>query len=304
MNHFPRCTIVPKPERQVAFLIDGQERLRWHGGTNAPRPFFYPLIGPSGRTLTRIGHPGAPNHDHHLSIWFAHHKVVGVDFWGDNSPARIREREWLAYHDGDEEAVMGVVLVWNDGHDPRPLLTQEVIVAIRPEADGETLVELQTTLTPTAETLELQQTNFGLLAVRMAKSLSVHFGGGLLTDSEGRIGEPAIFGKRATWVDYSGPVAPDITEGITYFDHPENAGHPSGWHVRSDGWMGSSLCMFEPITLQKAAPLRLRYLLHAHRGGVDAQRSARVFGAFTKRPTFTVKKASVPHETWTIARQS
>ena len=36
---------------------------------------------PSGATLTRIGHPGAENHDHHRSVWFAHHKVNGLDFW-------------------------------------------------------------------------------------------------------------------------------------------------------------------------------------------------------------------------------
>ncbi len=54
-----------------SFQIDGHERLRWYFGTDYPRPFFHPLVGPSGSSLTRIGHPGAPNHDHHLSIWFA-----------------------------------------------------------------------------------------------------------------------------------------------------------------------------------------------------------------------------------------
>ena len=39
------------------------------------------------------------------------------------------------------------------------------------------------------EAVELGKTDFGLLAVRVAKSLSVHFGGGRITDSEGRIDE-------------------------------------------------------------------------------------------------------------------
>ena len=46
-----------------------------------------------------------------------------------------------------------------------------------------------------APSVELGQTNFGLLAVRVAKTISVHFGGGKLCDSEGRQGEPKIFGK-------------------------------------------------------------------------------------------------------------
>ena len=47
--------------------------------------------------LTRMGHPGAPDHDHHQSIWFAHHKVMGIDFWGNASGAVIRQLQWLAY---------------------------------------------------------------------------------------------------------------------------------------------------------------------------------------------------------------
>ena len=152
--HFPRCQIVPLPNDQVAIEIDGTERLRWHFGSGYPRPFFYPLRGPSGAALTRMGHPGAPNHDHHRSIWFAHHKVVGIDFWGDSSPARIRQKQWLAYQDGDEEAVLAVVLGWYGGRDPRELLEQELIAAVRPGPGGETLVELQATFRPASETLE------------------------------------------------------------------------------------------------------------------------------------------------------
>ena len=67
-----RCQIIPEPNHEVSVQIDGRERLRWHAGTQYTRPFFYPLIGPSGASLTRIGHPGASNHDHHKSVWFAH----------------------------------------------------------------------------------------------------------------------------------------------------------------------------------------------------------------------------------------
>jgi len=63
-----RCEVIPQPDHQVAFQVDGVERARWHFGPSYPRPFFYPFPGPSGATLTRMGHPGAPNHDHHRSI--------------------------------------------------------------------------------------------------------------------------------------------------------------------------------------------------------------------------------------------
>src|SRR5262249_27206243 len=125
-----RCQAVPLPDHQVAFEIDRVERLRWHHGPSYPRPFFYPLRGPSGTSLTRMGHPGAPDHDHHRSIWFAHAKVLGIDFWSDRTPARIRRKQWLCYHDSDAEAAMAVTLGWFDGHDPKELMEQQLIAGV------------------------------------------------------------------------------------------------------------------------------------------------------------------------------
>jgi Family of unknown function (DUF6807) len=299
---FPRCQVIPLPDYQASFQIDGTERLRWHFGPTYPRPFFFPLVGPSGSFLTRMGHPGAPNHDHHRSIWFAHAKVLGIDFWSDNTKARIRQKEWLAYQDADEEATMACRLGWYDGHDPKELLEQELVAGVRPGPDGETLVELQGTFRPKAESLEFGQSNFGFLAVRVAKNLSAYFGGGQLTNSEGLTGEPAIFGKQARWMDYSGPVPKGGTEGITYFDHPSNPRHPVHWHVREDGWMGASVCMKKGLTITRKAPLVLRYLLHAHARGPEKDRAEAVFKEFAARAAYEVVKAKIKHTANVIQR--
>jgi hypothetical protein len=278
-----------------------------------------------------MGHPGAPDHDHHRSIWFAHAKVLGMDFWSDKTDTRIRQKQWLSCHDADNEAAMAVLIGWYDGHDPKELLEQELVAAVRPGPDGETFVELQTTFRPKAESLEFGQSNFGFLAVRVAKSLSAHFGGGVLTNSAGATGETAVFGTPAKWMDYSGPIpaplaplgergrgeaqaplAPagergrgeGVIEGVTYFDHPTNPNHPTHWHVRDDGWMGASLCMKGPISTPKNDPLTLRYLLHAHRGPVVADRAEQVLQEFAARPKFEVAKATVKHEQFAIRRGS
>ena len=83
-----------------------------------------------------MGHPGAPDHDHHRSIWFAHEKVLGIDFWGDRTPARVRQKQWLAYQDGDDEAIMAVLAWLVRWPRPKELLTQELIAAVRPVDDG------------------------------------------------------------------------------------------------------------------------------------------------------------------------
>lgn len=309
---FKRCELLPLPEHQVSFQVDGVEKTRWHFGNEYPRPFFYPFNGPSGTSLTRMGHPGAENHDHHRSVWFAHHDVGGTDFWSDRTEGRVRQKHWYCYRDGDDEAIMACLSGWYDG-EGKELMEQDVVAALIPMDGGEHALEIQITMRPPAkaESVELGKTNFGFLAVRVAKTVSVHFGGGKLTNSEGQQGEPSIFGEPARWMDYSGPVATGrgldrkmVIEGITYFDHPNNPRYPTHWHVREDGWMGASFCMHEGLTITKDAPLTLRYLLHAHNDFYDHTKAQSVHDAFAKRPGFQITKSSKRHRQYEVARKT
>jgi hypothetical protein len=229
--------------------------------------------------------------------------VLGIDFWSEGKPPRIRQKQWLYYGDGEDEAVMAVQLGWFDGHDPKELIEQEVIAAVRPGPERETLVEIQTSLKPTAEMLELGKTNFGLLAVRVAKSISEHFGAGQLTNSEGATGEAAVFGKPARWMDYSGKVLADTVEGITYFDHPSNANYPAPWHVREDGWMSASLCMNGPRILKRSEPVTLRYLLHAHSGPANANRANELADKFGSSASYQVVKSAAKHQQFDVKKR-
>lgn len=305
-----RAELVPLPEHQVAFEIDGIETTRWHFDERSPRPFFYPFHGPSGVSLTRMGHPGAQNHDHHRSIWFAHNKVNGLDFWSDGTGTSIRQKHWYRYRDGNDEAVMASALGWYDA-EGKELMQQDLVVANLPLEGGEHLLEIQMTLQPGEgrDTVELDKTNFGFLAVRVAKSLSQYFGGGEISNSEGQSGEEATFGKPARWMDYSGPLAvgqganrKTVTEGITYFDHPGNPRYPTAWHVRSDGWMGASFCLAEGYLITKDEPLTLRYLLYAHSGAYHTETAEKVAAAFAKRPGFEIAKSKQPHRQYEVWR--
>lgn len=298
-----RHQVIPLPNQQATFLIDGTERTRWHFGASYPRPFLYPIVGPSGNSLTRMGHPGAANHDHHRSVWFAHEKVLGINFWSDVTTASVRQEQWLCYGDGENEATMAVKLGWFDGHDPAPLLEQELVIAVSegPQA-GETLIELQSTFRPLADSIEFGKTNFGFLAVRVAREISAYFGGGKITDNKGRAGEQAIFGKSATWMDYSGQIVDERSEGITYFDHPTNPSYPSKWHVREDGWMGASVCRDDAIVTMKEKPLVLRYLLHVHEGKLDVETANELAGVFNLRNPFIVSKSAKEHTEYEVSR--
>lgn len=308
MYEIPRCELVPLPDHQVSFRVDGTERTRWHFGSQYPRPFLYPLLGPSGETLTRMGHPGAENHDHHRSVWFAHHKLLGIDFWSDHTEAYIRQEHWYEYRDGTDHCAMAVRLGWYDGHDPQPLVHQDLVIALHPlEADEYTL-DVHATFHPRAEQIEFQQTHFGFFAVRVAKGLSAHFGGGQLTGASGARGEPDLFGQENRWMDYSGPVAvaqadenrTAVTEGITYFDHPGNPHFPAKWHVREDGWMGASACRDASLVTTREKPLVLRYLLHVHRGDVDTKRADALAKEWADRDGYRIIKSSQRHRQYEI----
>ena len=304
----PRCEIIPLPDNRTSFRVDGVERSEWHFDPKYERPFFFPFNGPSGATLTRMGHPGAQNHDHHRSVWFAHADVGGFNFWSNQSKARVRQKNWLAYDDGEEEAIMASLLGWFDDED-RELMEQELVAGLKPLKDGEHFLELQATFRPKGEKLKLGKTNFGFLAVRVAKSIAAYWGGGELTNSEGLRGEKMIFGQAARWMDYSGPMSLGqgtgrkmVTEGITYFDHPENPGHPVHWHVREDGWMGASFCMLEPYVIHREKPLVLRYLLHVHSGDVSRSRADAIHETFGESKDFRVSKSKKPHRQFEVER--
>lgn len=298
MHQIPRCQIIPLADHQVSFQVDGREALRWNAGADYPRPFFFPVIAPSGAMLTRMGHPGAPDHDHHQSIWFAHHKVMAIDFWGNGSGACIRQLQWLAYDDSDDACRMAVELGWYDGHDPAPLLKQQLICEVRPRTtQNEFTLELQSCFMPMSESLEFEKTNFGFLAVRVAKSISAVFGGGVLTGSEGTQTEKNLFEQSARWIDYSGPTTREGNqiEGITYFDHPSNPGQPTRWHVRDDGWLCAAPCMKTSITTRKQEPLTLRYLLHIHSGAINPEQAHGQHAEFISRPAMSVVRGTQPH---------
>lgn len=264
----PPLQAVPQPHHQLSFQRDGQEITRLHFGPDLRRPFLFPLVGPSGRVLTRMGHPHDPEgHSHHNSVWISHHDVNGVTFWGDKGKGLGRIAHQRIEKIADEGTASWVIThhAWLDESTKKPLLLERRRTHVQLLDKGEWLLILDMTF-QTKEEAVLGKTPFGPIGVRMAKTIGVHDGGGAIRNSNGQTNEKEVFWKRAKWVDYSGPVADGIVEGITLFDHPDNPGHPSAFHVRDDGWMGASLTFDGPLKVAPGQPLRVRYGLYAHAG--------------------------------------
>jgi hypothetical protein len=282
----PRMQVLPLPGDQASVTRDGAEIARYYFAKDLYRPFLYPLVGPSGKSLTRMGHPRDPNgHSHHNSAWVSHHDVGGVGFWNDakSSEGRIIHQRVIRYEDADDEALIEVQNAWVDGAGRGKILLEEQrAMRFRPQSDGQWLLILDITLSAPKQSVTLGKTNFGLVGMRMAKTIGVHDGGGTIRNSEGGVNEPQVHEKAARWVDYSGPITPTKREGITLLDHPQNFNHPSVFHVRNDGWMGAALNFAAPKTIEPAAPLKLRYGLWAHAGVPAAAAIDEQFANFAK----------------------
>jgi hypothetical protein len=260
----PRVQAVPQPHDQVSFQREGVEIARYHFGTDGQRPFVFPINGPSGRSLTRMGHPHDPvSHSHHNSVWLSHQSVNGINFWEDRGGARIVQQRLEKLEDGDDAAYVQTLNAWMD-KDGATLLHERRRITVQILTGGEWLLLIDTQLEARAAEVTLGQTAFGLMAVRVAKTLGVTDGGGTIRNSEGGVDEAGCFRKPARWVDYSGPITSTASEGLTLFDHPQNLHHPVPFHVRNDGWMGAALTFPAAHVIRSSEPLRLRYGLYVH----------------------------------------
>jgi len=288
----PLMQAIPLPEEQISFQRDGVEIARYYYGHDLNRPFIYPLIGPSGRSLTRMGHPRDPEtHSHHNSVWISHRDVNGLNFWEDRGKVRIVHKRVLSFEDGPEEASVRTENAWVN-ESGKTVLKELRRVAVREVSEGggarrsgrptgEWMLVIDLEMTA-AEAVTFGKTPFGLIGVRMAKTIGVNDGGGTIRNSEGGIDEVGCFWKPAKWVDYSGPITAKAEEGITLMDHPGNPGHPAVFHVRNDGWMGACLTEKEARTVQPNEVLRLRYGLYVHAGVPDVKAIDQVWESFRK----------------------
>ncbi len=271
----PIVQALPQPYEQVSFQRDGSELARLHFGPGLNRPFVFPLVGPSGRSVTRMGHPHDPvSHSHHNSVWISHNDVNGWSFWADRgtNQGRIIGQRLEKLEDGDTAAGATIFNHWVD-KTGRVLLEERRRVSLELLANNESILVLDLRLEAKGAPVTFGKTPFGLVGVRMAKTIGIHDGGGTIRNSEGNVdeqGDNGCFWKRARWCDYSGPILIGKSEGATIFDHPANPNHPTYFHVRRDGWMGTSFTHDAARVVEPGKPLQLRYAVYVH-GGVPTR---------------------------------
>lgn len=289
----PRMQAIPLPHHITSFQLDGRELTACHYNPADRRVFWYPIRGNREISLTRMGHPHDPlTHSHHNSVWISHADVDGVNFWADYGKDLGRivnvEISREGYEESDEYAAMRMVNHWQRESDGSLVMTEIRRTEVRPlKGAASWLMIVDMEFAPDkGKTVTIRPSAFGMMGVRMARSIGVIDGGGRILNSESQINEKAMFRLPARWCDYSGRINNDADgfAGVSLFNHPSNPQNPTPYHVRDDGWMLPCLNLESPIEVSEQKKLRLRYAIWVHDGLASAEEIESAWKTFVDLP--------------------
>ncbi|MFK5921236.1 MAG: PmoA family protein [Verrucomicrobiota bacterium] len=207
------------------------------------RPYFYPLIGPTGEGVTRkfpmkenVAHEST-DHPHHRGLWFGLGKVNGIDFWHEKEGAgQIVFAGLKGIQIKNQAVTLKTADDWIDPGSRLKIMEDRRDFTFKKEADGSLTIDATITLMATTGDVKIADDKEGAFAIRTTPSLRLKgpVAKGHILTSEGLKNNDA-WGKRAKWVDYYGPDSQGNIYGITIFDHPDSFRHPTWWHARDYG---------------------------------------------------------------------
>ncbi|MFT6181390.1 MAG: hypothetical protein ACJAQT_002137 [Akkermansiaceae bacterium] len=271
-------------------LFDG-ETLITEYRTDHHLPYLYPLVGPTGTSLTRhfpmkkdvAGEE--KDHPHHRSFWFTHGDVNGHDFW------HSRDHNSNIVHKSFADAKAGsftVNLEWQ--HEKEVLLKEKRTYQFAKQDDKSLTITVTSALTAVTD-VTFGDTKEGSFALRLTPTLR-HEGKiakGHIANSEGKLDKDA-WGKRARWVSYHGPDSSGKKVVVTMMDHPSNHNHPTHWHARTYGlltanpWGEKSFTKKGDSThlLKKSQTLTQKYALLLQSGDFNKATIESSYKSFSK----------------------
>jgi hypothetical protein len=231
---------VPAAPKDLVINLDGKPFTILHFGIDANKPFLAPLRSASGKTITRgfpmENIPGeSRDHLHHRGLWFSYDDVNGVKFW-ENDPSYTRPNigKIVMIHadvkDSNGSTKVDAQMEWRDPSN-KLLVNEDRQMVFRAQGDLR-IIDFLITLTAPAE-VTFGDTKEGAFAIRLSDAFTERKGMKIL-DADGRTRMVNVWGKRSNWVDYSADVDGEKI-GVSMFDHPQNANHPTYWHARDYG---------------------------------------------------------------------
>jgi hypothetical protein len=301
---------VKKNGKNLDFLIQGKLFTRYDVTTGPNKPYFYPIIGPTGVTMVRHWPvedvPGETHdHPHHRGLWFTHSSVNGADFWLEGKSAgKTVHTGYDAIESGPVYGLMRSRTDWimPDGKKVAEDAREVRVYYLR---EG-TVMDFTVTVKAVGGPVVWGDAKDGVLGMRLADSMRAAVEKGKVAEghilNSNGIKDGATWGKTADWVDYYGPVDGQ-TVGVAIFDSPNSFRHPTYWHVRDYGLFAANpfgLHDFVPefkdqadkgaYTLPKGQTMTFSYRLFFHKGTPQEAGIAGAWSAFSHPPKVEVQE--------------
>lgn len=250
-------------------------------GKDLPKPYFYPVLGPDGKSMTE---DAPPDHVHHHSVFFSYDEVGDYHFWREGKGGGpIRHERFLQIYDQEDCPGFTSVNAWIGGH--KPILRDTRTIRFLPLEKGEYLIDISISLRAADNSVTIGSTKEGgLPGLRVAPELRVS-AGGRMVNSEGKVNEKECWGKRANWVDYTGPRPDGSWVGIAFMAHPSNRPYPPAWHARDYGLLAANYTNWDkPVTLEPGEEKgwTLRSRLYIHHGKTEEAKVSEQFARYAK----------------------
>ncbi len=195
-------------------------------------PFFFPVNGPSGASVTSMRNGKYP---HHTSLFFGCDKVNGGNYWQEgNERGQILSEGALITKASGPEVVITDVCHWKRPDAAQPIRDTRRIVISAPSKSVRQ-IDIEITLEPLMD-VTIEKTNHSLFSVRMDPDLTPAMGGAMI-NAEGMTSEKGTFGQASLWMACYGKRGTGAIEGLAIFQDPGNRWAPSPWFTRDYGFM-------------------------------------------------------------------
>ncbi len=297
--------LIPE-DGDVVVQVGGQPFTR-HINNGGPKPYMYPVIGPTGVSYTRA-YPMEQvegedkDHPHQRSFWFTHGNVNGYDFWASDPLNRpnpkfgsIQETARKTVVSGAGAGVLRTTNAWLDPSGK--ILCEDERVFCFTATKHARFVDVDVTIKATHGPVTFGDTKEGMFGLRVASSMDVkRKTGGRIVNAEG-ITDLNAWGKASPWVDYTGPIAGQ-TVGVAILNHPESFRYPTTWHVRDYGLFAANPFGYHDFgqktsgehTIPDGQSIHFRYRVILHEGDTTSADIPTAFKGFANPPKVEIQK--------------
>ena len=271
---------------RILVAISGKPYTTFFLAADGNKPYLYPLSTARGAVVPRHfpmeAFAGETNdHPHQRGLFFAHGDINGTNFWATEAGSGIANMGSMKLRGAPKAtggAKRGAIHAVFDGIDAhgRTIMTETRDIVFYTDARLRTIdygVEIRA-----VERLVFADTKEGTFGIRLADSMTEDRGGRMV-NAEGGATEKNVWGKRAAWVDYAGPVD-GRTVGVAIFDRPGNPRYPTYWHARAYGLFATNIFGVRDftgdkgrdgsMTVERGGTIRFRYRVVIHEGDAGA----------------------------------